>query len=241
MTTKIEWTDETWNPVTGCTPISPGCKNCYAKRMALRLAGRYGYPENEPFMPGTYHEDKINLPFEWKKPKKIFVCSMGDLFHEDVPEWQIDEVFKRVLHDGISHHTFQVLTKRADRMAEYCNQNHIQSFLRTFQNVWLGVTVESQREDWRINELMKIPAATRFVSVEPMIGPVNLLPPWLRNLDWVVCGGETGPGARDMRPEWAKQLKEECEAVGLPFFMKQMSKKVAIPPYLQGRDFPQGL
>jgi len=250
MPTKIQWTDEAWNPVTGCTKISPGCANCYAERMAKRLAGRYGYPKGNPFQPGTYHEDVINKPLQWKKGRKIFVCSMGDLFHEDVPDWQIDNVFKRVLFDGIGHHTFQILTKRPERMAEYCNRDHVRPFLEDAGNVWGGVTVESHDQLWRLRHLLKCPFSVHFVSIEPMLGPIDFSKTVMREkedcpdcggdgkcydnvlsrcydsagdrgLDWVICGGESGPGARSMKAEWVRSLRDQCQSAGVPFFFKQ--------------------
>lgn len=236
---EIEWTDASWNPVTGCTPISPGCANCYAKKMALRLAGRYGYPkENGGFTPGNFRKDCLDDPLAWKKPKRIFVCSMGDLFHEDVPEWQIDQVFERVLYDGISHHTFQILTKRPERMLAYCSQDHIGPILERAGNVWLGITAENQDQfEQRMLYLSELRAPVRYVSVEPMLESISTYN-YRTDIDWIICGGETGPGARLMRPEWAQDLKEQCREDGIPFFMKQMSKKAAIPPYLQCREFP---
>ena len=185
MPTKIEWATDTWNPITGCSPISEACQNCYAERMAKRLAGRCGYPKDEPFKV-TLHPDKLDQPMRWKKPRMIFVCSMGDLFHEDVPEIEIIRVFA-VMADA--QHTYLVLTKRPERMKEVLTSPSIANdvWLMTntgisedkpiwpLPNVWLGVTAENQaRADERIPVLLQIPAAKRFVSVEPMLGPVDL-------------------------------------------------------------------
>ena len=254
MATKIDWADETWNPITGCTPISEGCQNCYAKRMANRLRGRFGYPDDEPFSV-TFHIEKLNKPLKWKKPRKIFVCSMGDLFHDDVETWELDRIFDRVLYDGISHHTWMILTKRPRRMMGYFQ--YLDDMQSSFDNVWLGVTAENQkRADERIPILLQIPAAVRFVSVEPMLGPINLR--WvmyaheatgetyrqylerkgsynqyeaLRQLDWVIAGPETGPGARECKPEWIESLYEQCRAAGVPFFDKRKDYLV--------REFPR--
>ena len=222
--TKIEWTDKTWNPITGCTPISEGCKNCYAKVMAQRFAGMNGYPKDDPFKPGTIHYDKIDQPLSWRKPKHIFVCSMGDLFHDDVQFTQIERVFRTInlcRQHGYKH-TFMVLTKRVDRMAEY------QSKYGFPPNVWIGATIETQpRADERIPILRQIPAKVRFVSVEPMLSlvdPFKVKPaPGRRSypLDWVICGSESGPGARPMKVEWAYLLCGRCKQNGVPFFYKQ--------------------
>ena len=235
--TEIEWTDKAWNPVTGCTGISPGCANCYASRMAKRLAGRFGYPADDPFRV-TVHKDKLSEPLCWRKPARIFVCSIGDLFHENVPPNVIDGVF--AVMDVARRHTFQLLTKRPANMAKY-----VRDWLRRRQsiyplrNVWLGVTAEDQqRADERIPDLLDTPAAVRFVSVEPMLGPVDLRnwlgKPTVRRmdresgagcgfLDWVICGAETGPGARPMDNQWAADLCRQCQEADVPFFFKKHS------------------
>lgn len=232
---KIEWTEATWNPITGCTPISEGCANCYAKREAeTRLRGRCGYDKDDPFKV-TFHESRLDQPLRWTKPRKIFVCSMGDLFHEDVPVKWINDVF-RVIQRATAHR-FMVLTKRPERMRDY--------FRRVleargwpegdvpFSNVWAGVTVENQkRAEERTPILLDTPAAVRFVSVEPMLGPISLIDQrephfeFLHDigigstLDWVICGGETGPGARPMHPDWVRSLRDQCQFAGTPFFFK---------------------
>ena len=186
--TKIEWADAVWNPVTGCTPISEGCQNCYAERMATRLKGRYGYPEDEPFKV-TLHPEKLKEPLKWKKPRRVFVCSMGDLFHEQVPDGYIAKVWE--VMSNASQHTFLVLTKRPQRMEDFLARlgwythdrevNPAEAVLDeggkyTLKNVWLGVTAENQqRADERIPILLQIPAALRFVSIEPMLGPVVII------------------------------------------------------------------
>ncbi|WP_031517721.1 DUF5131 family protein [Desulfofalx alkaliphila] len=262
--TKIEWADAVWNPVTGCTPISPGCENCYAKRMAQRLRGRCGYPADEPFRV-TMHLKRFIEPLRWKKPRRVFVCSMGDLFHENVPDNIIYNIFA-VMADT-PQHTYMVLTKRPGRMKDIlCRPNAANEIWRNttysddpgchkywpLPNVWLGVTAENQEQaDKRIPILLQIPATVRFVSVEPMLGPVDLskyltcqfyageemewrkgtiVPegyPKLRaarirsRIDWVICGGESGPLARPMHPDWVRSLRDQCVASGVPFFFKQ--------------------
>ena len=225
MSTRIEWTDETWNPVTGCSPISPGCANCYAKRMATRLAGRYGYPKDNSFKP-TFHLARINQPQQWKKPKRVFVCSMGDLFHEEVLDDWIEYVFETMLI--AHHHTFMLLTKRPERMREFVG---CLPFV-AIPNIWLGVTAEDQkRADERIPILCQIPAAKRFVSIEPMLGPVDLeafvacdptgYEGWVGGIDWVIVGGESGLGARPMHPDWARSVRDQCQTANVPYFFKQ--------------------
>ena len=167
---NIEWTDATWSPITGCTPVSEGCKNCYAKRMANRLRGRYGYPADDPFRV-TFHPDKLEEPLHWKKPRRVFVCSMGDLFHEDVTVPQICDVWNRIAR--CSQHTFMILTKRPQNI--WLHEAFKLGYLVPLPNVWLGVSVENQRTaDERIPILLQIPAAVRFVSVEPMLEWINI-------------------------------------------------------------------
>ena len=219
---KIEWTDATWNPVTGCAKISPGCTNCYAERMAYRFAGCNGYPERPHHFDVTLHPERLEQPLRWRKPRRVFVVSMGDLFHEDVPDDYIREVFWTMQRAG--WHTFQVLTKRPRRMAAWFAKRQDAPVL---PNVWLGVTVEDQqRADERIPYLLECPAAVRFVSAEPLLGPIDLRA-WLgpvstwERLDWVICGGESGPGAQPMHPDWARALRDQCVSAGVPFFFKQ--------------------
>ena len=232
MSTKIEWTDATWNPITGCSKVSPGCKNCYAARMAKRLAGRFGYPADDPFRV-TLHEDRLDAPLRWRKPRRAFVCSMGDLFHHDVPGEWIADVYS-VMHEMSSvGHVFQVLTKRADRMMRAVSA--LVGGDVPPPGIWLGVSVENNDQRHRIDHLLDTPAAARFVSVEPMLGPVGLLDwipdthdghpdprggPWI---SWVICGAETGPGARPMERWWARDLRDQCKAAGVPFFFKRGS------------------
>lgn len=235
MSTKIEWTGETWNPVTGCTKISTGCRNCYAERMAKRLTGRFGYPEQPSHFNVTVHGDKLDQPHHWIKPRMVFVCSMGDLFHEDVPFEVVHQVLAMCLYTD--RHTFQILTKRPERMADILETVFFRRLGEVPKNIWLGVTAENQEmADERIPWLLKIPAAVHFVSVEPMLEPVDLfgyLPqkteryistshnPDAPYIDWVICGGETGPGARSMKPLWAQMLYHQCHAANVPFFFKK--------------------
>jgi len=298
--TKIEWvknndgsSGETWNPVTGCSPVSEGCQNCYARRMAKRLAGRCGYPKDDPFRV-TLHPERLEEPLGWKKSRHVFICSMGDLFHEDVPFYFITKVF--AIMALRPQHIFIILTKRPGRMKEWfkyiqClaartpaapvrsvpyNDGRYCEVLRHFfhkggridrnwplHNVWLGVTTENQqRADERIPLLLQIPAAVRFVSCEPLLEPVDLSR-WLMVrevstparwelsrsgsdeaiplLDWVICGCESGPNARPMKPDWARQLRDQCQAASVPFFLKQMevNGRVIKMPRLDGKVWDQ--
>jgi protein gp37 len=207
---SIEWTEATWNPVTGCTKISPGCKFCYAERMAkrLRAMGQKRYRNGFKL---TLQPDVVEAPLHWKKPRVIFVNSMSDLFHAGVPLAYIQQCFD--VMERASWHTFQVLTKRADRLAELAPQ------LPWPQNVWMGVSVENADYTWRIDELRKVPAAIRFLSVEPLLGPIPYLP--LADIHWVIVGGESGPGARPMEESWVLDIRDQCQAAGVPFFFKQ--------------------
>lgn len=274
--TKIEWADRTWNPVTGCTKISPGCANCYAERMSKRLGGRCGYSVEKPFQI-TKHADEIFLqPIRWRKPSRIFVCSMGDLFHDEVPDTWIAAIIAvmamtydhtgkmRDIGGGAStaifkqRHTYMLLTKRPERMksfftelstpnskvvkfAEYMCQQLARKLGQPFwmnapfvlgswledgmPGLWLGVTAENQEQaDKRIPILLQIYADKRFVSVEPMLGPVDLTKlglPYGGFIDHVICGGESGPGARPMHPDWVRSLRDQCHSAGVPFLFKQ--------------------
>jgi len=244
--TKIEWADVVWNPVTGCSPVSEGCEHCYAQRMAKRLAGRFGYPKDEPFRV-TFHEDRIEEPLYWKKPRRIFVCSMGDLFHRAVRVNEQCEVFDIMRTE--QRHEFLVLTKRARNMASFIEYYKSIGNFWPYPNVWLGVSVENQkRADERIPELLKIPGAQRFVSIEPMLGPVSISGCLeeindadgfsQRGLDWVIVGGETGPNARPMHPDWARSIRDQCRVAGVPFFFKHMSGREEAPADLRIREFP---
>ncbi|MBI5118861.1 phage Gp37/Gp68 family protein [Candidatus Poribacteria bacterium] len=207
---KIEWTESTWNPVTGCTKISAGCKNCYAERMALRLRamGQRNYVNG--FRP-TVHEHMLGLPLEWKKPQRIFVNSMSDLFHESVPTSFIMRIFE--VMQCASWHRFQVLTKRSDRLFE------LDCRIDWTPNVWMGVTVEDQTHAFRIDHLRNTHAHVKFLSLEPLLGPLPNLD--LRGIDWVIVGGESGPRSRALREEWVLDIRDQALAANIPFFFKQ--------------------
>lgn len=248
--TKIEWATHTWNPVTGCTKVSAGCKNCYAERMVERFGGKiHGYGddgEDAPFGHVMLHHSRLDEPLRWRNPRRVFVCSMSDLFHEAVPNSFRHAVFATMAE--CRAHTFMVLTKRPERMARML-ADWVQSglilrsgFGAVVPNVWLGVSVEDQATaDERIPLLLETPAAVRFVSYEPALGPVDFTAievgngdafcPMSHNedgdelchpgIDWLICGGESGPGARPMHPDWARSARDQCQAAGVPFFFKQ--------------------
>lgn len=207
---KIEWTESTWNPVTGCNKISPGCKNCYAERMAkrLKLMGSERYANEFKL---TLHEDVIDAPLTWKKPQTIFVNSMSDLFHEDIPLDFIQKVFNVMVK--AEWHTFQILTKRSERLEE------LSRFLPWSKNIWMGVSVENQKYTFRIDNLRKVPSAVRFLSIEPLVGKITRIN--LRGIDWVIVGGESGPKARYMDPDWVRLIRNKCNEQEVPFFFKQ--------------------
>lgn len=265
--TKIEWTEKTWNVVTGCAHASPGCDHCYAERMSKRLAGRFGYPRDEPFAV-TLHPERLDEPLRWRKPRRCFVCSMSDLFHPDVPEEFIRRIWTTMALARV--HTFQVLTKRPQRMAALCRDRDATpaevdegcefGFVPGLQydgpapNVWVGTSVENQRyADLRIPHLLATPAAVRFLSVEPLLGPVDLSE-WINpgrigvcktdngkrwhdvgacehcqgpRIDWCIVGGESGPGARPMEQEWAESVVAQCHAAGVAVFVKQLGSVLA--------------
>lgn len=206
----IEWTDSTWNPVTGCTKISAGCKHCYALRMAKRLQAM-GQPNYRNGFELTMHDHMVDLPKRWKKPKRIFVNSMSDLFHKDVPLEFILEVFETMRE--ADWHQYQVLTKRADRLEE------LDPKLPWAPQIWMGTSVENDKVRWRIDCLRNTKAAVKFLSLEPLIGALKNLD--LTGIDWVIVGGESGAGARPMKPEWARDLRDQCIEQGVPFFFKQ--------------------
>lgn len=224
----IEWTEATWNPVTGCTKISAGCKNCYAERMAARLK-LMGLKRYENGFELTTHEDALDLPLKWKKPQRIFVNSMSDLFHKDVPLSFIQEVFQ--IMNKAHWHQFQVLTKRADRLEELSNQ------LPWSKNIWMGVSVEDQNAVFRVDHLRRTGASIKFLSVEPLIAPITNLN--LDGIDWVIVGGESGPGARPMLKEWVLEVKEACDREDVAFFFKQWggTNKKAAGRQLDGQTF----
>ena len=208
--TNIEWTEMTWNPVTGCTKVSPGCKHCYAETMSRRLklmgAERYRNGFNV-----TCHEDLVDLPATWKRPRVVFVNSMSDLFQAEVPLEFIRRVFETMRK--CPQHQFQVLTKRAERLVEVASELHWAS------NIWMGVSIENADYAFRSVLLKSVPAAIRFLSVEPLLGCIDRLP--LDGIHWVIVGGESGPGAREMRSEWVDTIYRQCRERAVPFFFKQ--------------------
>ena len=206
----IEWTDSTWNPVTGCTKVSPGCKHCYAERLSVRLRAMGNRRYRNGFAV-TLHPDQLDLPLRWRQPRRIFVNSMSDLFHEAVPPDYIQRAFD--VMTTASWHVFQILTKRAHRLAELAPR------LPWPQNVWQGVSVENARYTSRVADLVKVPAAVRFLSVEPLLGLIPRLP--LDGIDWVIVGGESGPGYRPVQPEWVRAIRDQCAEAGVAFFFKQ--------------------
>ena len=268
--TKIQWTDKTWNVVTGCTKCSPGCENCYAEAYARRLQAN---PKTkEKYRNGfgvTFHEDVLEEPLRWKKPRKVFVCSMGDLFHEEVPFSFVADVMGTIR--STPQHTYLMLTKRPRNMKQFFENRRDEMP----SNIWLGVTVCNQAEaNEKIPVLLGIPATVRFVSVEPMLEEIDLTPYFIQfmcvacrfetishvksfvcpkckqqhlgsmyfspALDWLIVGGETGANARPMNPDWARALRDQCKETGTPFFFKQMAKKQPIPEDLLIREFPKG-
>ena len=207
---KIEWTESTWNPVTGCTKISAGCKNCYAERMALRLRAA-GSPNYANGFKVTLHPHALEIPLRWKQPRMIFVNSMSDLFHKDVPFDFISKVFDVMRR--ASHHRFQILTKRSRRLLK------LSSRLIWPENVWMGVTVENADCTFRIDDLRDTRATIKFISFEPLLGPITNID--LKGIDWVIVGGESGPKSRPMKPKWATDIRDRCLSTGVPFFFKQ--------------------
>jgi protein gp37 len=208
--TSIEWTDATWNPITGCTKISPGCKNCYAERMAKRLQSM-GQPRYRDGFHLTVQFDVVAQPLTWRKPKTVFVNSMSDLFHEDVPLSYLKKIFR--IMEKASWHTFQVLTKRSERLLQ------VAKHLTWAPNIWMGVSVENEEYLYRIDDLRNVSAAVKFLSIEPLIGPIPSL--CLTNVDWVIVGGESGPHSRPIEPDWVRAIRDDCQSAGVPFFFKQ--------------------
>lgn len=208
--TTIEWTECSWNPVTGCTKLSAGCEHCYAERMSRRLKAMGQIRYRNGFVP-TLHRDIVDLPLHWKKSRSIFVNSMSDLFHENVPDAFIEEVLGTIRK--ANWHLFQILTKRAGRLAS------IDADITWPSNAMVGVTVEHRDTRDRIDELRSTTAPVKFISFEPLIGPVGKID--LRGIDWVIVGGESGPGARPMEEAWVLAIKHQAESLGIPFFFKQ--------------------
>jgi protein gp37 len=206
----IEWTDSTWNPVTGCTKISPGCKHCYAERMAKRLQAM-GQANYRNGFKVTLQPQMLDAPLSWRSPQRIFVNSMSDLFHDDVPLEYIQRVFDVMRR--ADWHQYQILTKRSERLRE------LSPFLKWAPHIWMGVSVESARYIHRIEDLRRIKVDVKFLSLEPLLGPLRKLN--LREINWVIVGGESGPGARRMNPEWVTDLRDQCLRADVPFFFKQ--------------------
>jgi protein gp37 len=226
----IEWTEATWNPVTGCTKISPGCKHCYAERLASRLKemGLRNYANGFEL---TLHEHMLQKPLDWKKPQMIFVNSMSDLFHDAVPVLFIQRVFGVMRR--AAWHQFQVLTKRAERLLELTPK------LEWCDNIWMGVSVENGDYQFRIDLLRQSKARFKFLSLEPLLGPLLELD--LTGIDWVIVGGESGPGARPMKEDWVLEIRDNCKASGVPFFFKQWGgvRKKRAGRELQGRTWDE--
>ena len=227
---RIEWTESTWNPLTGCTKISPGCKHCYAERMAKRLKAM-GQPNYVNGFKMTMHEHVIEKPLEWKTPQVIFVNSMSDLFHKDVPLEFIQRVFDTMKR---AHwHQFQVLTKRSERLKE------LSPYLEWTDNIWMGVSVENEKYIYRIDDLRKTKAKIKFLSVEPLLGPIPKIN--LKGMNWVIVGGESGPGARPLEREWVIGVRDQCLKAKVPFFFKQWGgvQKKKAGRLLDGRTWDQ--
>ena len=253
--TKIEWCDESWNPVIGCSKISTGCKNCYAERLATRLRhmekNRSGEKRHytNVVAPGGWNgrihfiPDRLKQPLRWKKPRRVFVCSMGDLFHRNVPLRDVDIVFNAAWK--APQHIYLILTKRPCRMEYYFESCRDRGFSVKFWEshgfkLWKGVSVETQNQLLRAGELTQIPAAVRWISLEPLLGPIDLDGSLLWDIHWVVVGAETGPGARPMKLEWARDLLSQCRAAGVPFFFKAAGPKgTPIPDDLMIREYPE--
>jgi protein gp37 len=227
---SIEWTEATWNPVTGCTKVSAGCKHCYAERIAKRLKAA-GQPNYAKGFKVALHDHALQIPFKWRKPRMVFVNSMSDLFHESVPLEFIQRIFG--VMNRAHWHTYQILTKRAERL------EGLSPRLSWAPHIWMGVTVERRDYVHRIDHLKRTGASVKFVSLEPLLGPMPDL--GLENIDWVIVGGESGPGARPMRKEWVDDIRERCVAAEVPFFFKQwggVNKKKA-GRVLDGRTWDQ--
>jgi protein gp37 len=226
----IEWTDMTWNPVTGCSKVSAGCKNCYAERMAHRLQAM-GQERYSRGFEVTLHWDLVNLPYSWAKPRRVFINSMSDLFHPEIPDGFIHAVFKTM--SECPSHQFQLLTKRSERLR--CMADSLPWTL----NIWAGVSVEDARVVERLDDLREIPAPVRFVSCEPLLGPLEGLD--LNGIDWVIVGGESGPRSRPMRQAWVLSILDQCRSVGVPFFFKQWGgrRKSKAGRLLQGETYDE--
>lgn len=218
----IEWTDATWNPVTGCTEVSPGCDHCYARVFAERFRGVPGHPYEQGFDLRLWPE-RLDLPLQWKKPRRIFVNSMSDLFHQEVPDEYIFRVFDVMRR--AEQHVFQILTKRSARLAKLASQ------LPLPPHIWIGVSVETLRYQWRVDHLRQVPAHVRFISAEPLLGSLNDLD--LTDIHWLIAGGESGPGHRPCSPDWVRELRDHCQEKEVAFFFKQWGGH---RPKAQGRE-----
>lgn len=216
-TSTIEWTDATWNPTTGCTKVSPGCDNCYAERFAERWRGVRGNYFEDGF-DLTLRPNMLGRPGQWRTGKRIFVNSMSDLFHRDVPDAYIDRVFD--VMERVERHVYQLLTKRPERMRRYLRARYRGRTVP--EHIWVGVSVESNAYAWRVDMLRDCPASIRFLSMEPCIGPVDAV--GLDGIGWVIVGGESGPGKREMDPAWVRNVRDRCVALGVAFFFKQWHK-----------------
>lgn len=226
----IEWTESTWNPTTGCTKISAGCKNCYAAKLALRLQAMGQAKYQNGFVP-TMHSQTLLDPYKWKKGRLVFVNSMSDSFHKEFPLPFIQQMFK-VMNDT-ERHTYQVLTKRAERLEE------LSPFLEWSDNIWMGVSVENEKVVGRIDHLRNSEARVKFLSCEPLLGPLQNLN--LEGIDWVIVGGESGPNARPMEKEWVEDIQKQCEKAGIAFFFKQWGgvNKKKTGRLLNGRTYDE--
>lgn len=232
---SIEWTDATWNPLVGCTAVSPGCDHCYAARETsgrLRDHAAYRGLARGGVFAGEIRllPDRLDEPLHWRRPRRVFVNSMSDLFHADVPIEYVGRVM--TVMGTARQHTFQVLTKRGERMQRLVGAYYRLTQQEPFPNVWLGVSVETEEFYWRINRLARTPAAVRFLSCEPLLGPLPDLP--LDGIHWVIVGGESGPGARPMHPQWARDIRDQCQSAGVAFFFKQWGEWAPERPFTLG-------
>ena len=232
--TEIEWTDATWNPVTSCTKISAGCDNCYAARFSERFRGVLGHPFESGF-DLQLRPDRLEQPLSWRRPKMIFVNSMSDLFHKEIPLAFIDRVFDTM--ERAPWHTFQVLTKRSSRLRDYVNKRYPDKLAPPY--IWLGASVEDGTKKSRVRHIQQTNATVRFLSVEPLIGPIGEVD--LSGIHWVIVGGESGPRARPMLPEWAQEVRDQCKATKVPFFFKQWGGRTpkAGGRLLDGKEWSQ--
>jgi protein gp37 len=227
--TAIEWTDATWNPVTGCTKISPGCDHCYAERFSERFRGTLGHPFERGF-DLTLRPERLEQPLRWRAPRMIFVNSMSDLFHKEIPREFIERVFDTM--EAASWHTFQVLTKRSSLMRDFLRKRYLGR--RAPFHIWFGISIEDGTKTARIRHLRDAPAGIRFLSIEPLIGPTGSLD--LTGINWVIVGGESGPGARPIRREWVREIRDQCRNNDVAFFFKQWG---GLRPKSGGRKLDQ--